>query len=409
MKKIPLIFRRTNSNRLTLPVLFHVLETGGWERLFDLRLADSLETMTSAISDAETAVIAYSFLTSNLPEVLSEIPSLRAVGEDRIILVAGGPHPVGDPEGTLKLGFDIVSAGEGEATLPGICEEVLNHGNTPKKRIFRSDAPIDLDGSFPISRTVSPISPLEITRGCFHRCRFCQTGGVPPRHRSLESVKTYLTELRNRGFLFRAGFISPSGFEYGSEKPGRLSPERLETLLRMAKEIGIEHLEYGIFPSEVRPNTVHPEFLRLVTAYCANRKLTIGAQTGSDRLLKRLRRGHTKEDIERSTALTREHGLTPQLDFILGFPGEAEEEQLRTLDFIRHLGLDYKARIQMHFFLPLSGTPLENQEPTFPGKRVTDRLESYHRAGFCSDWWKKGMELSRSIVKIRRRFAHRND
>jgi radical SAM superfamily enzyme YgiQ (UPF0313 family) len=206
-----------------------------------------------------------------------------------------------------------------------------------------------------------------------------------------------------RGHLFRAGFISPSGFEYGSEKPGRPNPDALEAILRMAKEKGVRHLEYGIFPSEVRPDTIRPEFLRLITTHCANNKLTIGAQTGSDRLLKRLRRGHTAEDIERATALTREHGLTPQLDFILGFPNETEEDQMDTLDCIRHMGLEYRARIQMHFFLPLSGTPLADKMPTYLNKRVMDILEDYHRAGFCSDWWKEGMALSRKIVDIQRR------
>lgn len=401
MRRIPLIFRRTDSNRLTLPVLFHVLEAGRWERHFDLCLADSYDDLKASIPGTGAAVAAYSFMTSNLPSVFSEIRNLRAAGNDSLILIAGGPHPTGDPEGTRNLGFDLISAGEGETTLPGICEHILHHGRFPKNRIFESGSPADLDASLPVSRTVSLMSPLEITRGCFHRCRFCQTGGVPPRHRSLESVGRYLAELERRGYLFRAGFISPSGFEYGSDRAGDLALEKLEALLRMSADRGIRHLEYGIFPSEIRPGTVRPEFLRLITTYCANKKLTIGAQTGSDRLLKRLRRDHTREDIERSTALSREHGLTPQLDFILGFPGETQEEQLQTLGFIRRLALEYAARIQMHFFLPLSGTPLADAVPAFPARRVMRILEDFHKAGFCSDWWKGGMELSRRIIETR--------
>ena len=386
---------------MTLPVLFNVLETGGWNRHFQFQLADSLEDVIDNSETSDTCILAYSFMTTHLPDVVYEMSQLRQSRYHNLILIAGGPHPIGDPEGALKLGFDIISTGEGEYTLPLICEEILNHGITPQHRTFHSDVPVNLDTSFPIAETVTLMSPLEITRGCFNHCLFCQTSNTPPRHRSLESVAIYLDELVNRHFLFRAGFISPSGFEYGSQKPGQLEPDKLEAVLRMAKEKGVRHLEYGIFPSEVRPNTVQPDFLRLITTYCANNKLTIGAQTGSDRLLKYLRRGHTREDIQRATALTREHGLIPQLDFILGFPGETEEEQIDTLDFIKHLGLHYQARIQMHFFLPLAGTLLERQMPTFLSKPVMNMLEEFHKAGFCSDWWKEGIELSRKIIKIR--------
>jgi radical SAM superfamily enzyme YgiQ (UPF0313 family) len=60
-------------------------------------------------------------------------------------------------------------------------------------------------------------------------------------------------------------------------------------MLKAVSEIyGKDQVYLGSFPSEVRPEQVHPETLELVKRYCANTQLTIGAQTGSDSLLQHL-------------------------------------------------------------------------------------------------------------------------
>ncbi|MFH1943351.1 MAG: TIGR04013 family B12-binding domain/radical SAM domain-containing protein [bacterium] len=396
--KIPFVFRRTEANRFTIPVLFSILEKESWEAHFSLSIADSFPHLLSMLPKKRPSIVAYSFMTTNLPSVMREVGQLKTHKTENVLLIAGGPHAVGDPEGTLKIGFDAVSAGEGETTLPQICKQLLDRGREITGKIFRSQERIPLDESLPISKNIPLLAPLEITRGCHYRCGFCQSGRTGPFHRSLQSIRRYLDEMVRRNYLFRVGFICPSGFEYGSEKPGRLEPESVEAVLRMAKERNIRYLEYGIFPSEVRPNTVRPDFLKLIRKYCTNKKLTIGVQSGSERTLKRLKRGHTVEDIVQAASLTQENRLKPQLDFIIGFPGESREGREKTLTLIKKMGTRYNARNQIHFFIPLPGTPLENQKPVFPEKKVIETLDQYARDGICTDWWKKGMELSQRII-----------
>lgn len=400
--KIRFVFRRTKSNLLTLPVLFSAIEKEGWDNYFDLQVADSFSTLLTKVSNVDPCIIAYSFMTPQLPDVWEEVRLLKKNAK-KTILVAGGPHPTGDPQGSLKMGFDVISVGAGEETLPSICRAFLNQGQDIRGKTFASQKLISLDESLPISHAMPMMPPLEISRGCHYHCRFCQTGLKKPVHRSLESVEIYLDELVRRNFIHRVGFICPSGFEYGSVKPGHFSPESIERILYFANEKGIRNVEYGIFPSEVRPDTVLIPFLKLIRKFCTNKKLTIGAQAGSDRLLKRLKRGHSTHDIERAVALTHEHSLRPLLDFILGFPDETEEERLKTLTWMKTLYIKYRARIQIHYFLPLPGTPLGDQQSSPLGKQSISRLEQYYRDGICTCAWKQGMELNKKILQIKNR------
>jgi B12-binding domain/radical SAM domain protein len=400
-----LILRQTPANRFTWPILLSALERGNEDREFTFVSDESLQRSLSRMGGRSPFLVAYSFMTPHIAGVWKEIRGLRKRFGNRAVLVAGGPHAQGDPEGTLRMGFDAVSTGEGEITFPDVCRSFLEDPTGLGGRVFRSTHPIDLDLSMPLSRNLPLVPPIELTRGCHYRCRFCQTSLVPARHRSMESIKTIFDELARRNYLFRTGFLCPSGFEYGSDKPGKVCPETIEELLILTRSRGFKHVEYGIFPSEVRPETVRPEFLRLIRKYCSNKKLTIGAQSGSDRILKRLARGHTIEDTERTVAWCRESGLRPILDVVFGFPDETEEDQISTLSWIHRLHSRFQIRAQVHAFLPLSGTPLAERTTTPLSPKTIALLEKFYQGGISTNWWKKGWKASRSIQRMKERLA----
>jgi B12-binding domain/radical SAM domain protein len=394
--KIPLIFRKTASNRFTIPVLLHSLEKQGLTSKYLIRVIQNPDEIL-ALKGPMEPLVAYSFMTANLPEIMEEIQLLKR--KLKATFIAGGPHPTGDPEGTLKLGFDHVFTGEGEGSMPDFCEAFASGKNMDRIPPINGPRPVPLDDSYPFSTLDPFIPPLEISRGCFYGCRFCQSAAVKSGHRSQESVNRVVQELTARGYFFRTGFICPSGFEYGASRPGDLHPERIAALLENAKAAGIRYLEYGIFPSEVRPNTVRSDILGIVARFCSNRKITLGAQSGSARILKTICRSHTTEDIEKAAALVREAGFRPQIDFILGFPGETEEDQVATCGLMLKMTRLYKAWNQVHYFLPLSGTPLYNATPAPVSERIVRMLEGFASGGVSNDWWKKGVVQSKRIVE----------
>ncbi len=399
--KIPLIFRQTQSNAFTIPVLLNAIENLPVAAYFSVSPACSFDELIAKIPEHSRALIAYSFMTPHLPETIAETRKIRKKYGEKIILMAGGPHANGNPESLKNTDFNYIACGEGESTLPFILRDFLNAKLSKTSVIIKNDKPANLDKSFPIAKNLAMMSPLELTRGCCWKCRFCQTGQEKPRHRSLESVKKYIAEMKERNYLFRSGFIAPGGLEYGADRPGEIRLDIIEKLLDLYKKAGIRHIEYGIFPSELRPNTVSAEGLKIIKKYCSNKKVTIGAQSGCDGTLQKLNRGHATADIEKSACLAHQAGFIPVLDFILGFPEETEAEQMETLRFVEYLHAKYLIRAQMHFFMPLSGTPLEKQMPAFISGKIETILQKYYQNGICTNWWKKGMELSRKIIRTR--------
>jgi hypothetical protein len=106
------IFVESGYNRYSLAVLTGILETD--ERFTDLdlyfvktpHLADYVVTLANRY---QTLVVAFSFHTANIIEMGKTISGLRDQLEqnsvEHALLIAGGPHPSGDPFGTLQLGI----------------------------------------------------------------------------------------------------------------------------------------------------------------------------------------------------------------------------------------------------------------------------------------------------------------
>ena len=407
-KKYNIIFRQTESNRFTLPVLLHTLERSKLDQQFKIQICSSQHDLRQAVSFTTPKIILYSFMTPHIRDVWQELMDIKPKSR-KTLWIAGGPHATGDPDSILKMGFDIAAIGEGEILLPRICTDFLESGLIIQNSLYKSTDIFPLDESFPISDLDSFVPPLEITRGCFYRCRFCQTGSIAPRHRSMDSILDFFTRMKNAEFLTRTGFICPSGFEYGADKPGRMQLEKVEKILRMAKEIGFQHVEYGLFPTEVRPETVTPEGLALIKKYCSNKKITIGGQTGSPGLLRKIRRGHTLGQMEQAAAYIREAGLTPQIDIILGLPDETFDDRLQTLTWIKKLHRKFHIRIQVHYFLPLAGTSYADAVPKSLGRKIESLLHDYYRAGVCTNWWIEGKKMSRTIITTKEKLKNQSE
>lgn len=403
-KSIQIIFRQTSGNKFTIPLLLNLLEKENLDQWISIWIVTSHSEMLKACHSSGFTIAVFSFMTPQLPEVWNEIQNLRLHFSSRLFLLAGGPHPSGAPEETLVMGFDCVFIGPGESDFSDLIKKILDDPDAMQGKVIHGKPVLSLDDSFPVSRNIPFIPPPEIMRGCFYHCTYCQTGhNQKPVFRSFDSIQQILNEWIRRDLLNRTGFICPSGLEYMAKRPGHPNLDQIGQLLSMTKYTGIRHLEYGIFPSEIHPKTLTTEALQLIRKYCSNKKLTLGAQSGSNVILKRIKRGHTIEHIESAAALAHEQGFRVILDFILGFPDETDEDRLKTLEWIKTLNTKYKARIQMHYFIPLAGTSLENRLPTLPGQKIHNELDHLCKAGICTSWWRTGMKTSWTLIETRKK------
>ncbi len=378
MKKRRVIFRIFPFNRLTIPLLLNIWEKEGIDNSLEIILSETIP------EPRRGDTILYSFMTPHLPIIHREIEELKKYD---VIFAAGGPHVTGDTELSEKIGFNILIPGEAENSFIDFGYDLIKGDlNKSSFKIYSTNKKVDFKKNIPVSKYMKLISPLEITRGCLWNCRYCETGSIPFGNRSMESINIYLEELKKRDFK-RVGFIAPSSLEFGAEKPGKTHIEIIEKLLRLTNNKKFKFIDFGIFPSEIRPESFNDRFASVIKKYASNKYLTFGAQSGSKERLRELKRGNNIGDIENAVEIANRNGFISNLDFILGFPDETKEEREITFEFINNFKKKYSIRVQFHHFFPLAGSYYQFRFPSELTAGEITYLDKMKKDGTSTSWW----------------------
>jgi B12-binding domain/radical SAM domain protein len=222
------------------------------------------------------------------------------------------------------------------------------------------------------------------------------------RHRSVANVRAELGRMVAQGGGKFVRFVTPTCLSYGSDDE-RVRLDEVEELLATVRDVlGPDgKIYFGTFPSEVRPEHVTPEALRILKKYVDNESLVIGGQSGSERVLAGSRRGHDVGAIERAVEVAVAAGFRPDVDFLLGLPGETHADRRLSIELAERI-VARGARIHSHAFMPLPGTPLKDgvPEPVEPEiARAMERLES---RGVMYGQWKRQLVTAQDLVRRRR-------
>jgi B12-binding domain/radical SAM domain protein len=192
-------------------------------------------------------------------------------------------------------------------------------------------------------------------------------------------------------------FITPNALSYGSEDGIKLNLKAVEELLSSVKKIkGVRRVFFGSFPSEVRPEHVTEESVELIKRYADNDNLVIGAQSGSDRILKLCGRKHTVEDVYRAVKIAVKNGFKAKVDFIFGFPDETEDDIKQTINFMEEL-TKLGASIHAHFFMPLPKTPFAAKKPKPVDLKLLRVINKLTGKGLLFGNWKQQEQLAFKI------------
>ncbi len=426
MRRPVLVVHHVRSGIAALNVVSAALDADARTRGADVVFARSAEETARAVADVcargERAVVAWSFYSTDFPGAAADLDVVRRsvpASASDVLHLAGGVHATAEPRATLLAGFDLVVVGEGEATmvevfdafargddprrLPGTAHlasgELVTHGPGPRH-------PLDAYPAFNVR--YGKWNAIEITRGCVYACSFCQTPYMFKarfRHRSPGDVCAHLRALVAQGGNGFVRFVSPTSLSYGSEDTS-VNLAAVEALLAGVREtLGPEgKIYFGTFPSEIRPEHVSREALALLTRYVDNRSLVIGGQSGSERVLQATRRGHGVSDIVRAVQISVEAGFRPDVDFLLGVPGETHEDRAASIDLARKI-VGMGARIHSHAFLPLPGTPLRDGLPEAIEPEVERAMMRLESSGAMYGQWRKHVIAARDLVRMRRERA----
>ncbi len=321
----------------------------------------------------EADVTCYSLNSLNEPSYRDEIRDASCT------TIVGGPHATACPREVARYA-DYVVVGEGEFSLPRLLANLEDGKEEPIPGVVTrlggppTDHAVRLDAFPPFSIMKGYI---EISRGCPFGCAFCQTPrifGSVMRHRSIDSIASSARRYRD------VRMVSPNALAYGSDgRRPRL--DKVEKLLASLEG----NVYFGTFPNEVRPEFVTDEALEIIGRFCANTRIAFGIQSGSDRVLGKIGRGHTVADGIRAVELSRDHGFTPVVDLMMGFPFETSEDEEATLSLIRWVVRS--GHVRLHAFIPLPGTPLAGTAPRLVSRQAEHLLGELALAGKLTGSW----------------------
>jgi tRNA-2-methylthio-N6-dimethylallyladenosine synthase len=184
---------------------------------------------------------------------------------------------------------------------------------------------------------------VTVMKGCDERCTFCivPTTRGPERYRPASEIVSEIARLVEGGVreVTLLGQTVNSWHEPGGPSASRDRPSEFPSLLRrIAAEVpALLRLRY---------TSPHPRHVTeaLVRAHAEldvlPRHVHLPVQSGSDRVLRRMLRRYSRaEYVARAAALSASRpGTTLSTDFIVGFPGETEEDFGETLSLVREVG-----------------------------------------------------------------------
>jgi len=384
----------------------------------EVRFVRDPASLIALLQNTRKCTVGWSFYSPDFAAAARDLAVVKAATEGLDVMhVAGGVHATAEPLATLRAGFDLVAIGEGELTVREIVR-ARDEGRDP--RALEGTAHLEASGrlvSHGPGKRADPLddfpafnakhkkwNALEITRGCVYACSFCQTPFMFKarfRHRSVANVRAHVDHMTREGSKF-VRFLTPTSLSYGSSDTS-VNIDAVDELLASVRAGAGKNAKifFGTFPSEIRPEHVTERALAVLAKWVDNATLVIGGQSGSDRVLEQTRRGHTVADVIRAVELAVAAGFQPDVDFLLGLPGETPEDREASMRLAERL-VGMGARIHSHAFMPLPGTPLRDAVPE-PIEEATalamSRLESKGRA---YGQWRRQVITAAELVRQRR-------
>jgi B12-binding domain/radical SAM domain protein len=393
-----LVFLYSPKNRLSINALLGALSSSPlWSRVRVVLCTTEEEILAFALRQSGVSLFVLSSMT---PEKDRRQRLLQDfLRYPNVFTCCGGPHATALPQDFAPWSTFLVQ-GEGEIAFLTIVQAFLEGILPSLPQTIRGErAHLERFPSFPYY--LGFLGPIEISRGCPFGCAFCQTPrifGRTMRHRSLESILEHVRGMMRQRERIDLRFVTPNAFAYGSPDGRRPNIKALENLLRGLRELlGRKgRIFFGSFPSEVRPEFVSEEILHLVRQYADNRSIVIGAQSGSQRLLNLMGRGHTPEDVLSACETSIRLGFQVYVDFIFGCPEETEEDLRITAEFIEKL-VRLGAIVHAHTFLPLPGTPWGEKTGTPIPRWMRQFLGKLAQEGKLRGQWQTQERMAREF------------
>lgn len=344
-----------------------------------LRVAEGLE-QTDKPEEADVILLNTCSIREKAEEkVFSDLGRVRELKLANPKLLIGVGGCVASQEGAAILQrapyVDVVF---GPQTLHRLPQLLAARRATGRPQVDISFPEIEKFDHLPTPQTALGTAFVSIMEGCSKYCTFC----VVPYTRGEEVSRPLADVMRDVEALVVQGVkeVTLLGQNVNAYSGATDDGEMVDFAFLLQAIAALE----GI--GRIRYSTSHPKEMtqRLIDVYASTPKLVshlhLPVQSGSDRILAAMKRGHTA--LEYKSIIRRVRALRPDIcvtsDFIVGFPGETEQDFEATMKLIDDIGFDNSFSF---LYSPRPGTPAAELQDDTPHaikaarlKRLQDRI-----------------------------------
>ncbi len=269
--------------------------------------------------------------------MLGKLYTLKEKRDDLIIAVGGCMTQQEDLASYIKNRFRQVDLVFGTHALPRL-PDLLDRARREKETVVDIEEDYSGRESLPATRASAFHAWLPVIYGCNNFCAYCVVPFVRGRERSrhFEDIISEASVLAEKGYR-EITLLGQNVNSYGHDLPEKPSFASL-----LAELDQIEDL------SRIRFMTSHPKDLspELIDTVARGKKICehfhLPAQSGSNRILKKMNRRYTREQYLELALTIKETipDVSITSDIIVGFPGEKEEDFADTLDLLEQVRFD---------------------------------------------------------------------
>ena len=299
---------------------------------------------------------------------LAQAAALKRADPERVIAV-GGCYAEAQRERLFEL-YPDVDVAFGPGSIPHLAEWIgaggmgVERGRFAEWRHFAGDLPARRERAFQ--------AWVQISMGCNSVCSYCIVPAVRGREQSRRpgEIVGEVSQLASEG-VREVTLLGQNVNSWGRDLAPEIRTEFGELLRAVGDVAGIERIRFtSPHPKDFREPVIRA--MADCAAVCEHTHLPL--QSGSTRILKRMRRTYGRERyvalVERMREAIPDLALTT--DLIVGFPGETEEDFAETLEVVEEVRYDGAFTF---VFSPRAGTEAATLPDQVPDDVKRERIE----------------------------------
>ncbi len=377
-------FSRARTRRMPLGLAYigaALLPAGHSVRVVDAALHgySNEETVEKALAN-DPQFVGISCTTPIYQKAVAIIDLIKKLSPNTVVVI-GGPHVSALPEATLKTSkADFVCIGEGEESVFKIVDAVLNNkdlsnvpsiaynwkgkiGSTKEYRLRLKQPKDKTFETIDLNRLPLPARELfdykeytdeargvagaqtqaMFSRGCVGRCAFCGAAGTLVRYRNTDNILNELEYIDKRLGIQHVS-VTDDSYTVIKKRVLELSRGIIERniKLKLYVQLRLDQLDEEVCDALYASGVCY---------------VGPGIESGNEAMMKQIGKGprETKEHIREKMRLLKKYDWKIRNSYVMGMPGETEEQIMETIEFAKELNATENA---FSIIVPYPGSQL---------------------------------------------------